>query len=188
MLGLVLPGCSAPTGRTRFPFLSLLSVKEPWTLPVFPWCAFRFAAAAYLFMAFLSPRNIGAGPSSLCIQLSRDVLSSAGKAIFHCTSWAMRFDGGSPTYNRLVTGISFHPDRFSSLAYLSDAFCREGSPFMPFECTTRHLAAHMPASIASRTTWAWNVRTFFSGSPRWRMPRSKFFGGTHLGPLRRPHL
>ena len=46
----------------------------------------------------------------------------------------------------------------------------------------------MPAPMASRTTWAWNVLTFFSGSPRRRTPCSKFSLGTIPGSLRRSHF
>ena len=54
-LGPVLPGGSTPTGRARFPFCSLLMVREPGALPVSLGCDFRLAATAALFIASRSP-------------------------------------------------------------------------------------------------------------------------------------
>jgi hypothetical protein len=84
------------TVRPRFPFFSLLIVRDLGVLPVSSGLALCLAASAALLMEFLSLLVWGVGPSFLVTHLSRGPVLRAGKAISHCASRGFRFVGGSP--------------------------------------------------------------------------------------------
>ena len=104
------------------------------------------------------------------------------KAICNCSIRAFLFEEGNPMYTILETGICFLSVRWSVSAYSSVTALRDETPVVSPGWIIRQRAAHISISMGSRTTCAWNVRTFsrlFKEAP----PVFKLLCEPALGPL-----